>query len=147
MKTLSPKRETLAGAVRDALGQLQNWVTIDEAIKHCSESGAFKNMTADDLIREAKANIVRKALRQAGRIFPGEDGHGVEWVNLKSLNRRKETENRYKQLSLFTQNDFIQVIKDRQRRAKYFRGESNRFVELAVEKFGDAFKERLVTTA
>ena len=145
MKTLSPKRETLAGAVRDALSEFQDWVSIDVAIRHCSEAGAFKNMTADDLIREAKANIIRKAFRQTGRMFPGEDGHSVEWVNLKSLNRRKKTENRYKQLSLFTQTDFIQVIKDRQRRSKYFRSEATRFIDLAVEKFGAGFKEHLVT--
>lgn len=138
------KQGSLNQAIQEALSGIGEWVTIEAAIDACNESGAFAHIPADELIREAKAHLVRRALRQSGRMFPGEDGSAVEWVNLTVINKDRKKENRYKQLSLFTKADFIQVIRDRQRRTTYFTAEVKRFAELAVAKYGESFRQMLL---
>lgn len=130
MKTKTDKFEAV-------LSKLSGWIGVHEILRRCDKAGAFEEFAPDELITMAKLSLIRQKLRAHGKADPGAIEQANEWVSILVQDRSGRAERKYKQLALFDLQDYVQVVRDRSRRMKYFRDEIQRFVDLAVQKFGN----------
>ena len=129
MKTKTSKLEAVISKVGD-------WVGTRDILAHCEKAGAFTDIDPNELITNAKLALIRQKMRAVGRANPEQLGEINEWVSILRQGRSGRPERKYKQLSLFTLDDFVQVVMDRQRRRNYFDEEINRFIQLASAMYG-----------
>lgn len=125
-----------ARTLEDVLSDLQGWFGIGEIVERCERAGAFSHYEDDELIGMAKRTLIRQRLRASGKADPGDLTNSNEWVSILIQTKAGKRERKYKQLALFDLGDFVQVVRERQDRITYWRAETDRFVKLAVARFG-----------
>jgi hypothetical protein len=119
--------------------QVEDWMTTDDIVTLCDQ----QNFWPYEFLEDAIANIKKVAVRNLARrkVYQDEAGNPIELVSIIQRNEEAQKDERvYKQLSLFEEFDFVQVITDRWDRRRYWDSEIKRFLKLALEKFGDHFQ-------
>lgn len=135
MKSLSSKDfAEIAALVKD-------WMTVEDIIRLCDEHGFWPLEFIEDSLHELKKVAVRRLARL--KTYTDPKGRPIELVSIVQRDRRSKTTTRvYKQLRLFKEDDFVQVINDRWHRRQYWDAETRRFLALAREKYGDQIQEQ-----
>ncbi len=142
MKRLS---DTLFERFVDVVRNVKGWMNIDGFATLCDQHGVFDDDAQAAMVAQYKKAEIRKMLRRMGREpAAGELSEQLEWVNLIVRTPEGNRQQVYKQLRLFDEGDFVQVIRERMNRVQYWRAEVDRLVLLAVARFGPRIKDLLL---
>ena len=141
MKRLSSQLfQRFAEVVRGVDG----WMSIDEFLSLCDQHGVFDEEAQAAMVAQYKKAEIRKMLRRMGRQRAADElGEKIERVNLIIQTPEGRNQQVYKQLRLFDEGDFVQVIRERMSRVRYWQAEVERLVQLAEAKFGPRIRDLL----
>lgn len=128
----------------DVVRSVDGWMSIDAFLALCDEHGVFDDDAQAAMVAQYKKAEIRKMLRRMGRQrAAAELGEQIEWVNLIVQTPDGKSQQVYKQLQLFDEGDFVQVIRERMGRVQYWRDEVDRLVQLAIARFGPRIQDML----
>lgn len=134
--------DTLQSRFYAVVRRLRSWHTINDIYGLCEKHSVFADADIEELVKRQKKAQIRRMLRQIGRTdTSGADAEEVEWINLIRQTAEGRQEQVYKQLSLFDENDFVQVIQERRSRVEFWQSEVDRLIRIAVDRFGPRFKQ------
>jgi hypothetical protein len=136
--------DTLYQRFADIVREVDGWMNIDQFLALCDEHGVFDAQAQAEMVTNYKKAEIRKMLRRMAK-HSADDGMGkkCEWVNLIIQTPDGHSQQVYKQLALFDAGDFVQVVRERMSRVKYWQAEVQRLVELAVARFGPRIQDML----
>lgn len=134
--------------MRDGIFDLSRFLkgpcNIDQLLVVCDEIGIFDDCEQAAMVAQYKKSAIRGLLRQMGRHSPTENlGEQIEWVNLIIQNPDGTRGNVYQQLAMFDESNFVQVIRERMGRVKYWQSEVSRLISIAMAKFGPGVQHML----
>lgn len=141
---MKPLNNTTFQRFVEVVQGVNDWMSIDEFLGLCEQHDVFDYETQAAMVTQYKKAEIRKMLRRMGRQrSAAELGVQIEWVNLIIQTPQGGTHQVYKQLQLFDEGDFVQVIRERMSRVRYWQAEVDRLVRLAVAKFGPRIQDML----
>lgn len=134
--------DTVFQRFAEVVRSVDGWMDIEAFLALCDEHGVFDNAAQAAMVAQYKKAEIRKMLRRMGRSAE-ELGEQIEWVNLIIQTPEGRSQQVYKQLRLFDEGDFVQVVRERMGRVRYWQAEVDRLVQLAVTKFGSRIRDLL----
>lgn len=123
---------------------VDGWMSINGFLELCDGHGVFDAEAQAAKVARFKKAEIRRMLRRMGKKHAAQEiGQQIEWVNLIIQTPQGKTQQVYKQLCLFDEGDFVQVVRERMSRVNYWQAEVQRFVDLARVKFGPRIQDML----
>lgn len=95
----------LESQVRDALREASGWKSIDELIEHVSAAVEVPIEFSKRAVTDSLKRLIRRQIKQF------KDGDGLsQWESIERADADGDTQRVYKQLSLFTRDDYRVAI-------------------------------------
>jgi len=136
--------DTLYQRFAETVRDLDGWMNIDQFLALCDDHGVFDEQAQAEMITNYKKAEIRKMLRRMAKHPPADlKDEKIEWVNLIIQTPDGRSQQVYKQLALFDAGDFVQVVRERMSRVKYWQAEVQRLVDVAVDRFGPRIRDML----